>query len=155
MELPKIKKISDDISKLTKAQMWGKFFLYGSKIEKKEYISQLAQQNRGIQMAVTILKNISQDELNWYHESRYWIHVSDELSAHNAAVRQGLEEGRTKGLEEGRAEGRLEGKLEGRLEGKLESQQQIAKNLLNACIDINIISKATDLSVEEIEKLRD
>ncbi len=48
MELPKINKLSDDISKLTKAQMWGKFFLYTSKPEKAEYIQKLTQANGGI-----------------------------------------------------------------------------------------------------------
>lgn len=29
-------------------------------------------------MAVTVLKNISRDEINWYRETRYWMHISDE-----------------------------------------------------------------------------
>lgn len=35
MELPKIEPVSDDISLLTPVQMWGKFFLYASKLEKR------------------------------------------------------------------------------------------------------------------------
>lgn len=38
-------------------------------------------------MAVAVLKNISQDEINWYHETRYWMHVSDEKTMINAAER--------------------------------------------------------------------
>jgi len=26
-------------------------------------------------MAFTVLENVSQDELNWYHETRYWMHA--------------------------------------------------------------------------------
>ena len=59
-------------------------------------------------MAFTVLKNVSQDELNWYHESRYWMHVSDELTMKNAARREGLAEGRA----EGRAEGKHEKAVE-------------------------------------------
>ena len=32
MELPKIDLLPDDITKLTKTQMWGKFFLYASNV---------------------------------------------------------------------------------------------------------------------------
>ena len=166
LELPKIKECSDDISKLTKAQMWGKFFLYASKEEKKDYIAQLAKSNRGIHMAVTVLKDVSQDEMNWYHESRYWMHVSDEISAHNAAVRmghaegleQGLAEGKAKGLAEGLAEGLeqglAEGKAKGLAEGKHETQIQIAKNMLAAGLDPKLISTTTGLSPDEINDLK-
>ena len=47
-------------------------------------------------MAFTVLKNVSQDELNWYHESRYWMSVSDEVTRINAAKREGLAEGEHK-----------------------------------------------------------
>ena len=52
-----------------------------------------------------------------------------------------LAEGREQGLAEGRAEGRAEGKLE------------VAKNMISLGIDIETISKATGLSVEEIGNL--
>ena len=52
-------------------------------------------------MAFTVLKNVSQDELNWYHETRYWMHVSDEVTRINAAKREGLAEGHAAGLAEG------------------------------------------------------
>jgi hypothetical protein len=55
-------------------------------------------------MAFTVLKNVSQDELNWYHETRYWMHVSDELTMKNAARR----EGRAEGIAEGKHEKAVE-----------------------------------------------
>ena len=85
--------------------MWGKFFLYANKPDKSDFVEKLAEENRGIKMAVTVLKNISQDEMNWYHETRYWMHVSDEKTMINEAERRG------------RAEGKKEGKAEGVLEG--------------------------------------
>ena len=48
---------------------------------------------------------------------------------------------------------RTTGKKEGLEEGKKEEKLQIAKNLKKENIDINLISKVTELSVEEIQKL--
>ena len=69
-------------------------------------------------MAFTVLENVSQDELNWYHETRYWMHVSDELTMKNAARR------------EGRAEGIAEGKELGIIEGKHEKAVEDAITLI-------------------------
>ncbi|MBR4790224.1 MAG: Rpn family recombination-promoting nuclease/putative transposase [Treponema sp.] len=104
MELPKIRKLDDDISRLTKAQMWGKFFLYANKPKRAKYVQQLIQANGGIKMAFTVLKNISQDELNWQKETHYWMRISDEITMKNAGIRQGLRRGRIEGKAEGRKE---------------------------------------------------
>ena len=104
MELPKIRHLDDDISRLTKAQMWGKFFLNANKPKKAEYVQQLIQANGGIIMAFTVLKNISQDEINWQKETHYWMRISDEITMKNAGIRQGLRRGRIEGRKEGRAE---------------------------------------------------
>ena len=90
LELPKVAPLLDDISLLTPAQMWGKFFLYAAKADKEEFVRKLAEHNRGISMAVTVLKNISQDEINWYKESRYWMHISDQKSMISSAVERGF-----------------------------------------------------------------
>ena len=109
-------------------------------------------------MAVTVLKDVSQDEMNWYHESRYWMHVSDEISAHNAAVRMGHAEGLEQGLAEGKAKGLAEGLAEGLeqglAEGKHETQIQIAKNMLAAGLDPKLISTTTGLLPDEINDLK-
>ena len=62
---------------------------------------------------------------------------------------EGLEAGRIEGKAEGRAEGKAEGKAEGRAEAKIE----IAKKLLSNNFDIKIISKITELSIEEIKNI--
>ena len=142
MELPKIESLPDDISLLTPAQMWGKFFLYASVPAKRDFIEQLTKLNKGIAMAVTVLKNISQDEMNWYHETRYWMHISDMKTMKNAAERRGLKEGRAKGLKEGRAEGARENAIEN------------AKNFLKMKIlTAEQIAKGTGLKLEEVQKL--
>ena len=134
IELPKIEKLPDDLTLLTPVQMWGKFFLYASNPEKKDFITKLAEINRGIKMAVTVLKNISQDEINWYHETRYWMHVSDEKTMIGEAKRKGL----------------AEGKKEGRSLALIE----ITQNALKAGLSTEQISEITGLSAEEINKLK-
>ena len=60
-----------------------------------------------------------------------------------------------KGYEEGIEEGRIEGRAEGRVEGRKEEKIEIAKNLLSLNMTAENISKATGLSKEEIEQLRE
>lgn len=55
--------------------------------------------------------------------------------------------------EVGYEEGRLEGLNQGKIEGKLEEKIKIAKNLLKTGLDLNQISVATGLTIEEIKKL--
>ena len=55
-------------------------------------------------MAFTVLKNISQDEINWQRETHYWMHISDEITIKNAGIRQGLRRGRIEGKKEQREE---------------------------------------------------
>ena len=154
LELPKVEKLEDDVNSLTVAQMWGKFFLYGSVPEKQDFVKALASKNRGIEMAVTVLKNVSQDEINWYHESRYWMHVSDEKTRIRAATERGLAEGRAKGLEEGRAKGLAEGQKEGRKEGRTEQALDSAKKLLKiGLLSYEQIAESTNLSIKQIEEL--
>ena len=68
-------------------------------------------------------------------------------------LRKGLAEGRAKGLAEGLAEGRAEGLTEGRAEGQKEKSREIALNLRNTGMPVEIIAQATGLSVEEIAAL--
>lgn len=142
LELPKVAKLDDDLNSLTVPQMWGKFFLYGSSHDKIKFIEELAKRNRGIRMAFTVLQNVSQDELNWYHESRYWMSVSDEKTRNRAAIQRGEAKGFAAGESKGFEKGRNAEKLE------------TAKNL----IEMNVltheqISQATGLTLEQIENL--
>lgn len=137
VELPKIAPLSDDvgeIEKLTKVELWGKFFLNASDKNKQSLIKKLGEINRGIKMATETLSLASEEHLNWYHESRYWMHVSDELTARATAIKEGLE----KGLAEGRAE---------------EARNIAQKMIASGNIPLEQISQLTGLSKEEIEVL--
>ena len=56
-------------------------------------------------------------------------------------------------LEGTRLEGRMEGFAEGRQEGELLKQKEIASNMKQLGLDIQLISQATGLTAEEIAKL--
>ena len=99
-------------------------------------------------MAFTVLENVSQDELNWYHETRYWMHVSDELTMKNAARR----EGRAEGLKEGIAEGKELGIAEGKHDKAVEAARNLIKMSLGT---LEQIAQAQGLPIEEVQKLAD
>uniref|UniRef100_UPI00262F16A7 Rpn family recombination-promoting nuclease/putative transposase n=2 Tax=uncultured Brachyspira sp. TaxID=221953 RepID=UPI00262F16A7 len=66
---------------------------------------------------------------------------------------KGIEEGIQKGIERGKEEGIKEGIEKGREEGIKETQILMAKNMKKENMDINLISRLTGLSLDEIEKL--
>ena len=80
-------------------------------------------------MAFTVLKNVSQDELNWYHETRYWMHVSDELSMKEAARQDVL--------------------AEGRQEKAVEAVRSFYKNGVSE----DIIAKSLNMPLDEVRKI--
>lgn len=129
LELPKVAKLPDDINSLTPAQMWGKFFLYAPVPEKAEYLKKLAEHNRGISMAFTVLENVSQDELNWYHESRYWMAVSDEKTRIRAATERGI----SKGIK--------------------QKTIDAAKKFYSNGVPIDIIAASLDITPERVKKI--
>ena len=79
----------------------------------------------------------------------------------NTAQKDGLEEGEAIGIEKGRAEGEAIGLKKGRAEGEVIGLQKgetlgilkTAKKMKEEGLDVNVISKLTNLSIDEIEKL--
>jgi len=55
--------------------------------------------------------------------------------------------------EEGKMQGRIEGRNEGREEGRKEEKIEMAKKSLKEGLPVELISKLTGLSIEEIEKI--
>ena len=62
-------------------------------------------------------------------------------------------EGRMEGLVEGRAEGRAEGLEIGREEGEKKERLKNARNFKEMGVSLDIIVRATGLTIEEIESL--
>lgn len=76
--------------------------------------------------------------------------LDDEMTLEEARD-EALAEGRAEGLKEGRAEGLKEGKAEGVKQGKID----IAKAMLKENCVIELIAKVTNLSIKDIEKLKE
>ena len=57
------------------------------------------------------------------------------------------------GIEQGRAEGRVEGMAQGKAEGAQSEKFETAKRMKAEGLDLNLISKITQLPTDEIEKL--
>ena len=58
------------------------------------------------------------------------------------------------GLFRGKEEGMEEGMEEGIEKGKIETQTLIVKNLLENSVSDDIILKSTNISIEELEKIK-
>ena len=107
-------------------------------------------------MAVTVLEHVSQDEMNWYHESRYWMHVSDMKTAERHAIEtgmaKGLEQGIQQGIQQGLQQGLRQGIEQGIEQGANQKNFENAKKMLECNIDFETIFKVTGITEEELAK---
>ena len=105
------------------------------------------------------VKDMSEDEEYVYMDSTYSSLEEQEEDYkkmyREEALAEGLAEGREKGLAEGRAEGIAEGIEQGRVEGINQRNIDIAKNMLKDDMSLEIISKYTGLSINEINDLKE
>ena len=107
-------------------------------------------------MAVTVLEHVSEDEMNWYHESRYWMHVSDMITAERHATETGMAKGLEAGLEkcmkEGLEKGIQQGLQQGIQQGTKQANLENAKKMLECNLDFDTIYKVTGISEDELLK---
>ena len=105
-------------------------------------------------MAVTVLEHVSQDEMNWYHESRYWMHVSDMKTAEQHAIETGMAKGLAKGMEQGIQQGIQQGMQQGiekgLQKGAAQKNLENAKKMMECNIDFETIFKVTGISKEKL-----
>ena len=134
LELNKYKITKENINdKLTK---WVNFLTNPINLDKNTL------EDKDIEKARKKLEFISTDDKERASLEAIKEGLFDQYSSFNIGKKEGIEEGEKIGLEKGKIEGLKEGKIE------------IANNMLTLNIDINTISKATGLSVEEINKLK-
>jgi predicted transposase/invertase (TIGR01784 family) len=88
--------------------------------------------------------NLSKEELELQEKREDFLFIQ----------KNSIEKAKREAREEGREEGRKEGKEEGREEGEKKKAIEIAKNLLDAKVDIDTIIISTGLSIKEIKDLR-
>ncbi len=169
IELPKFKK--DKIEDLKNMEeKWCYFFKYAKKTNKED-LEKIIGSDLVIKQAYEALDQFNWDEqeLIAYEQEkkRVWDNQAVEdykeaqMKKKETQMKKKLEEmqkkvviAEEKGREEGIEKGREEGIEKGIEKGMYKEKILIAKNLLNQGLEVNIITKTTGLSVEEVEKLR-
>ena len=106
--------------------------------EKEEEFEMLGKKNPQIKRAVIELRRISEDEENQFLYDMREKAIRDERSRLKSARKHGL----------------AEGKAEGLAEGILKTQIENARAMHSKGIDDVIIAEITNLSIEEIHKLK-
>lgn len=101
--------------------------------------------NPQVKKAVTALEESAFTEAQLLGYEKFWDIISVEKTLYNSAERRGMEKGMKKGMEKG-----LEKGLE---KGHEEEKNQIARKMKSDGLPVDIISKYTGLSVEEIERI--
>ena len=91
--------------------------------------------------------SLTEEELDLYDR------VRDAILVKKLLMKGSREEGFEAGEAKGRKEGRVEGRAEGEAKGRADSTFEIVQNLKQLGIPMDQISKATGLSVDEIERL--
>ena len=69
-------------------------------------------------------------------------------------IKQGIKEGIKQGIKEGTKQGIKEGVKQGIKEGSKQTQNEIAKNLLQAKVSEEIIIETTGITKEELDNLK-
>jgi predicted transposase/invertase (TIGR01784 family) len=114
------------VEKMDAGTMWSIFFNYADKAEYKFLIDKIVETRREIKMANDILTNISQDESERARAISRQKFLWDLEHNMNAS----------------------------REEGKAEGLELAAQRLLELGLPLDIISKSTGLSAEDLERLR-
>ena len=70
------------------------------------------------------------------------------------AFKYATAKGRAEGMAQGKAEGMAQGRAEGKAEGKAEGRVETARNLLQMGLELDKISQATQLSLDEIKTIK-
>ena len=109
------------------------------------------EENKAIKKAIGELEQVSGDEKIRRIAELKEKYIRDEQASLEYAKDEGYKTGKEEGMKAGIEEGMKAGIEEGRNERNLD----IAKNLIKQNVAIDIISKATGLTQEEIEKLKE
>lgn len=126
IELPKFKKYKEKTGN-KELNLWIKF------IENPEVIDKMKEENKEVQKAKEVLEEISNNEREAYLAELREKYIMDQKDIEAAGIDKGLKQGLK--------------------QGEINTKLSIAKKMKEDHIDINIISKYTDLTIEEIENI--
>ena len=153
IELPKF--LASKFDKKRKLDQWLLFIDYSQ----KEMLKIIMEENEVVKEADEELRKLQMDEYMQELEIREILNEVErrhnEKIRNEKAMKAGMAEGIARGLEEGRARGIAEGKAEGKVEGREEEKVESAKRMLRKNMDIETIMEITELSKEEIEKIKE
>ena len=116
---------------------------------KPEELNNLSKKDKVINKYMEEVKKVNEDPDFYEFVTAEQDNEFIENSLRAQFRKEGLEEGRVEGLKLGKEEGKEEGRAEGRAEGIKETAKKLKEN----GVSIDIISKSTGLTIEEIEKL--
>ena len=136
LELPKF--TLKDMRKIRASEAWLAYF---SGKYSKEELEEIAMTTPAIKEAVEFEDTFLQDKI----ERRAY--EQREKAIRNAFKEEGLQQGLEQGLQQGLQQGMQK--------GLYQQAIQTAKNMLKDKVDIKLISKYTNLSVEEIKKINE
>ena len=131
-------------------------------MERGDLLEMAKEKNKEIKEATDAYEVLTgDDEIKRIAEIRLMSELEEQSALATArakgteeGLKQGKKEGLKKGKEEGLKQGKEEGLKQGKEEGKKEKQKEIAKRMLGQGMSIEKIMELTDLSKQEIEKLK-
>ena len=138
LELPKF--TLKDMRKIRASEAWIAYF--SGKYSKKE-LEEIAMKTSAIKEAVEFEDTFLQDKIERRAYEQREKAIRDYYSYMSAFKEEGLQQGLEQGLQQGMQKGLYQQAI------------QTAKNMLKDKVDIKLISKYTNLSVEEIKKINE
>ena len=91
--------------------------------------------------------------MNDYLKSNKAFQLAMETLKSESRYNVGMIEAKEEGIKQGREEGLEEGLQKGLESGKLEKEKEVALNLYQMGMEIELIAKAVNLSVDEVKKI--
>ena len=132
------KLIKKPIEKLTPLQKWGLYLAYADSEEMSDYVTEIANSEKGIMEAKKIIRRMSQDDSNWFIQNSYDTAMRD----YNDGLRNSKEQGLQQGLQQGRQEGAQQKAIE------------TAQNMLNENISVETVARCSTLPIEKVQELK-
>ena len=147
ISLEKIRKLVE-IGKLdskSKIALWTKFLLNPKEIKEEDM-----ENNKEIKEAIDVYDNITTDMGEINAAIRREMYLSDIATLRGEAIEEGLKEG----IEQGIKQGIEQGIKQGEEQGAKKAKKEIARKMLEANKPIEEIMEYTELTKEEIEKIK-
>lgn len=123
-------------------------------LESIEELEKYSKEDKEIRKVVNLIMELSREEelQGWYDKEKERRML--DKGYYEELREEALKEGHVQGKREGIEQGKKEGIKEGIEQGSRENTIHIVKNMLDESMDINLISKLTGLTIEEISKIK-